>query len=351
MMFRYVIFLILCVITQICLSHADTCGSCVCPSHVDTPSVAQQGRPGKVGPKGEKGDSGIQGDIGPMGQQGECACGVSLEDFQEVTQKLAELADEKIMANQKLAALTTELADEKIMANQKLAALTTELAEFKGLFNECASSPCQNGATCNENGVDRFTCTCAVEYTGADCSLQNGPFWECSSSPCMNGATCNENGGGRYTCTCADGYLGDDCSVPCGLSFNGVCYNLHTTSIPFESARAKCSSLGQRLAEVKTLQTLEAVKEYIRGIKGRSTYGTWIAGSYRPVSGNSRVTWEDSSSTVIPSDIWYPGSPDTSSSYSSYTRLVIYVRDTQSTSEGIFNYPPTSSYPALCQST
>jgi len=340
MMSRYVIFLILCLITQICLSHADTCGSCVCPSHVDTcdtPSVAQQGRPGKVGPKGEKGDSGIQGDIGPMGQQGECACGVSLEAFQEV--------------NKKLAALTTELADEKIMANQKLAALTTELAEFKGLFNECASSPCKNGATCNENGVDRFTCTCAVEYTGADCSLQNGPFWECSSSPCMNGATCNENGGGRYTCTCADGYIGDDCSVPCGLSFDGVCYNLHTTSMTFESARAKCNSLGQRLAEVKTRAISDAVKEYIRGIKGRSNYNTWIGGSYTPTSGNRRVTWDDGSSTVIPSDMWYPGAPYTSSSHSSNTRLMIYVPNTQSTYEGIYNYPPTYSYLVLCQST
>jgi len=303
MMSRYVIFLILCLITQICLSHADTCGSCVCPSHVDTcdtPSVAQQGRPGKVGPKGEKGDSGIQGDIGPMGQQGECACGVSLEAFQEV--------------NKKLAALTTELADEKIMANQKLAALTTELAEFKGHSTECSSSPCQNGGTCNENGGGKYTCTCPDGYI--------------------------------------DGYLGDDCSFPCdGLSFNGVCYNLHTTSMPFESARAKCSSLSQRLAEVKTRAISDAVKGYIRGHKGRSTYNTWIAGSYTPASGNRRVTWEDSSSTVIPSDMWLPGWPSTSSSYSSYTRLGIYVRDTQSTREGIYNDSPTSRYLVLCQST
>jgi len=294
MMSRYVIFLILCLITQICLSHADTCGSCVCPSHVDTcdtPSVAQQGRPGKVGPKGEKGDSGIQGDIGPMGPAGECACGVSLEAFQQVNQKLAELADEKIMMN------------------EKLATLTTGFNQLKGLITECESSPCQHGGTCNENG------------------------------------------GFRFTCTCPDGYIGDDCSVPCGLSFDGVCYNLHTTSMTFESARAKCNSLGQRLAEVKTRAISDAVKEYIRGIKGRSNYNTWIGGSYTPTSGNRRVTWDDGSSTVIPSDMWYPGAPYTSSSHSSNTRLMIYVPNTQSTYEGIYNYPPTYSYLVLCQST
>jgi len=291
-MSRYVTFLILCLTTQTCLSQADTCGSCVCPSHANTPSVVQQGRPGKVGSKSEKGDSGIQGDIGPMGQQGECDCGVFLEAFQEVNKKLAELANEKIMMN------------------EKLATLTTGFNQLKGLFTECESSPCKNRATCNENG------------------------------------------GGRYTCTCPDGYAGADCSVPCdGLSFDSVCYNLHTTSMTFESARAKCNSLGQRLAEVKTPQTLEAVKEYIRGIKGRSTNHNWIGGSYTVASGNRRVTWEDSSSTVIPSDMWLPGWPSTSSSYSSYTRLGIYVRDTQSTREGIYNDSPTSRYLVLCQST
>jgi len=259
-MSRYVIFLILCLITRTCLSHV------------------QQGRPGKVGPKGEKGDSGIQGDIGPMGQQGECACGVSLEAFQEV--------------------------------NEKLAALTTGFNQLKGHFTECSSNPCKNGATCNENG------------------------------------------GGRYTCTCADGYAGADCSVPCNsLSFEDKCYTLHNSLMNHASANTKCNSLGQRLAEVKTRAIYNAVKEYIRGINGRSNLHTWIGGSYMPASGNRRVTWEDDSSTVIPSDMWYPGYPYTSSSYSSYTRLVIYVPNTQSTSEGIANLPPTSSYLVLCQST
>jgi len=50
---------------------------------------------------------------------------------------------------------------------------------FKSLFgftdiDECASSPCQNGASCN-NEQNRFTCTCAAGYTGTTCS--EGKYW------------------------------------------------------------------------------------------------------------------------------------------------------------------------------
>lgn len=34
--------------------------------------------------------------------------------------------------------------------------------------NECASNPCQNGATCH-NGRDSYTCTCAGGWTGTNC--------------------------------------------------------------------------------------------------------------------------------------------------------------------------------------
>ena len=32
-------------------------------------------------------------------------------------------------------------------------------------FDECASNPCQHGATCNDQ-VNMYTCTCAPGYTG-----------------------------------------------------------------------------------------------------------------------------------------------------------------------------------------
>lgn len=36
-------------------------------------------------------------------------------------------------------------------------------------INECASSPCKNGATCKD-GVNSYTCTCAAGFTGQNCS-------------------------------------------------------------------------------------------------------------------------------------------------------------------------------------
>ena len=43
-------------------------------------------------------------------------------------------------------------------------------------INECASSPCQNGATCNDL-LDRYTCTCVSGYQGTRC--ETGWFTRC----------------------------------------------------------------------------------------------------------------------------------------------------------------------------
>jgi len=37
------------------------------------------------------------------------------------------------------------------------------------------SSPCYNGATCTDNSVGGYTCTCAIGYTGTNCA-QYGIF-------------------------------------------------------------------------------------------------------------------------------------------------------------------------------
>ena len=39
-------------------------------------------------------------------------------------------------------------------------------------IDECASSPCQNGATCNDQ-VNMYTCTCAPGYNGTHCEIGN----------------------------------------------------------------------------------------------------------------------------------------------------------------------------------
>ena len=50
------------------------------------------------------------------------------------------------------------------------------LSLFSTDINECGSSPCQNGATCNELG-NRYTCTCASGYTGVNCELGKSMLW------------------------------------------------------------------------------------------------------------------------------------------------------------------------------
>jgi len=37
-------------------------------------------------------------------------------------------------------------------------------------INECASGPCENGATCNDH-VNMYTCSCAPGWQGTHCEL------------------------------------------------------------------------------------------------------------------------------------------------------------------------------------
>ena len=42
--------------------------------------------------------------------------------------------------------------------------------------NNCQSSPCLNGAVCN-NDVNKYTCSCMAGYTGNNCG--NGTYQLC----------------------------------------------------------------------------------------------------------------------------------------------------------------------------
>ncbi|MCP3664211.1 MAG: calcium-binding EGF-like domain-containing protein [Gammaproteobacteria bacterium] len=50
-------------------------------------------------------------------------------------------------------------------ANNSIALHLTRLE-----IDECDSSPCQNGATCNQM-VNHYSCTCAAGYTGDHCEI------------------------------------------------------------------------------------------------------------------------------------------------------------------------------------
>lgn len=108
-------------------------------------------------------------------------------------------------------------------------------------YNECASQPCGNGATC-VNGVAQFTCQCPIGWQGLTCTTD---FNECASNPCQNGGTCTNGnalthahllayfscnvlccfvvwcvcvntlgvGTGVYSCQCAWPYAGPNCTA------------------------------------------------------------------------------------------------------------------------------------------
>ena len=74
-------------------------------------------------------------------------------------------------------------------------------------IDECASTPCMNGATC-QDWTNMFTCQCAVGYYDTLCDLD---FDECESNPCIHG-TCNDEIG-TYSCDCETGYTGQSCEL------------------------------------------------------------------------------------------------------------------------------------------
>ena len=83
-------------------------------------------------------------------------------------------------------------------------------------MDECLSSPCQHGGTCEQTTEPgNYTCTCTSEYEGHSC--EEVKVKTCSHSPCQNGGTCRS--GSRlgsddlYRCDCTTGYKGVDCEI------------------------------------------------------------------------------------------------------------------------------------------
>ena len=48
-------------------------------------------------------------------------------------------------------------------------------------------SPCQNGATCRNDGRGGYTCSCPPGYEGTNCQSEVN---ECLPNPCQNQGTC-----------------------------------------------------------------------------------------------------------------------------------------------------------------
>jgi len=103
-------------------------------------------------------------------------------------------------------------------------------------IDECASSPCKNGAQCSESksylanckgggtacaleakvAPDAYKCACVKGWTGFNCATD---IDECASSPCKNGAKCVTDTTtpvvDAYTCTgCRKCFNGTNCERP-----------------------------------------------------------------------------------------------------------------------------------------
>ncbi|XP_059176440.1 fibropellin-1-like [Physella acuta] len=82
--------------------------------------------------------------------------------------------------------------------------------------DECASAPCEHGGTCIQPAPGQFMCECGRGYRGMTCETDIN---ECLSlSPCQHGGSCTEGPPGTYLCSCPAGYTGTDCETdidPC----------------------------------------------------------------------------------------------------------------------------------------
>ncbi|KAJ0022047.1 hypothetical protein NQD34_009537 [Periophthalmus magnuspinnatus] len=99
---------------------------------------------------------------------------------------------------------------------------------FKGrncenVEHACLSSPCLNGATCEEN-PSGFSCICTDGWTGLTCAQA---VRQCDRRPCGQGSTCEEAPGG-FRCLCPPGWSGRTCQLDTNECELNICVHAHS---------------------------------------------------------------------------------------------------------------------------
>ncbi|XP_072030818.1 uncharacterized protein [Amphiura filiformis] len=110
----------------------------------------------------------------------------------------------------------------------------------------CASSPCQNGASCFRSWRDeQFICQCPIGFGGTYCQeITNN----CLSDPCQNGGTCFNGGANGFVCICTTAYMGRLCQEPMPTTTTAAPTTVKTTQLVSEVCRPNpCLNNGRCL--------------------------------------------------------------------------------------------------------
>ncbi|XP_066271846.1 fibropellin-1-like [Branchiostoma lanceolatum] len=92
----------------------------------------------------------------------------------------------------------------------------------EGNVNECASNPCQHNGQCRD-GVNGYTCSCTSDWTGGNCELPASQA-ACAAYPCQNGGVCTASGN-SYSCQCTGGWGGQNCDQDVNECSSSPCQN------------------------------------------------------------------------------------------------------------------------------
>lgn len=85
-----------------------------------------------------------------------------------------------------------------------------EYHEYCNSAVPCQLNPCANGGTCSAQDTTNYTCTCAANFTGTDCSSDIN---FCTPTTCLNDGTCIEGYGTETLCVCTKEFSGPNCTM------------------------------------------------------------------------------------------------------------------------------------------